>query len=176
METTKKCFKCNNVLPLSGFYKHPQMADGHLNKCKDCNKKDTMERYNALIVNPDFKSSEQKRGRRKYHRLYKGLPRTESSKEAHRKWVERYPEKKKAHGMSSHMRSKTEGNHLHHWSYQKNHAKDMIDMTPKDHAKAHRFLVYDQERMMYRNLDGVLLDTRERHETYIRHMIEVMED
>ena len=65
---------------------------------------------------------------------------------------------------------------MHHWSYQKNHAKDMIDMTPKDHAKAHRFLVYDQERMMYRNLDGVLLDTRERHETYIRHMIEVMED
>lgn len=39
----KKCFKCEATLPLSDFYAHPMMADGHLGKCKECNKRDTVE-------------------------------------------------------------------------------------------------------------------------------------
>ena len=39
----KQCFKCGKILDLAEFYKHVKMADGHLNKCKSCCRKDTTE-------------------------------------------------------------------------------------------------------------------------------------
>lgn len=44
---SKKCFKCGEEKPLDMFYKHPAMLDGHVNKCKECNKKDVSSNYRA---------------------------------------------------------------------------------------------------------------------------------
>ena len=35
----KECRRCNIIKPISSFYIHKQMGDGHLNVCKDCVKK-----------------------------------------------------------------------------------------------------------------------------------------
>ena len=45
----KKCFKCQQELSLENFYKHSQMGDGRLNKCKDCTKSDVKEHRSQNI-------------------------------------------------------------------------------------------------------------------------------
>ena len=34
--TVKECICCGKMKPVEEFYAHPEMGDGHLNKCKDC--------------------------------------------------------------------------------------------------------------------------------------------
>jgi hypothetical protein len=39
----KTCFRCGQTKSLYEFYRHPKMADGVLNKCIECTKRDNAE-------------------------------------------------------------------------------------------------------------------------------------
>lgn len=171
---TKKCFKCGVEKPLDEFYKHPQMGDGHLNKCKECTKKDVHENYDVRKSDVEYVFQERARGRDKYYRLYTGVKTPpERKKLIMERYYTKYPEKRKA-------RSKTEpcaemGFNNHHWSYRPEHAKDTITLEYREHMKLHRFMVYDPTEMMYRTLFGVLLDTKEKHFAYYQR-VKTIED
>jgi len=152
------------------------MGDGHLNKCKDCTKNDTKNRSELLKeIDPDYVYKERKRGRDKYHRLYVGV--WKDSTKNNEKYNLKFPEKKKAKSMSGKLKKPFDGAERHHWSYNEEHYKDVIWLTKKEHCKAHRFIVYDQERKMYRRVDNMeLLETKERHDAYIRDCIKNKED
>lgn len=156
--TTKICFKCKRELPLSNFYKHPQMADGHLNKCKECTKADVHGNYLKNLDNPDYVEKERKRGRDKYHRLYKGKE-TQRPQHGDRN-ARRYIENR--------VGKLPEDAELHHWNY--NFPYKVFQLSRRHHARLHKLIVFDEESQCF-SYKGKLILTKEEHEALIKEVM-----
>tara|TARA_R110002012_G_scaffold139320_1_gene296584 strand:- start:1093 stop:1605 length:513 start_codon:yes stop_codon:yes gene_type:complete len=159
----KECFKCGERKSLSAFYKHKQMADGHLNKCKTCTKLDVRARESELVKDPLWVESEKERHRDKYHRLYndgRHAPTIEDKRAAISRYNSKYPEKRAA-AQAAQRIPKEKGKENHHWSYNEEHYKDVIPLSVKEHNYLHTQIVYDQSIKKYRTRLGQVLDKRD---------------
>ena len=122
------------------------------------------EHTEILKTNPEWIKKERKRGRDKYYRLgyiVNGRGKYRDSTIYPKKYPEKYLAKIKSQYIEI-----PEGLQKHHWSYNKEHWKDVLFFDNREHSKLHRYMIYDQERMMYRDLEGKLLDTKEKHIQY----------
>lgn len=174
--TTKKCFKCNEIKDLSEFYPHPQMRDGHLNKCATCTKNDSKKQYKKIMSDPLLSFKERTRcAKKEKERRDAGLSTEQSRISRNQTYRNKYPEKCKANIAVQHQKI-SDGFHKHHWSYLPEFYLDIFVMPSVAHVKIHRYMTYDPERMMYRRLDGVLIDTRDKAESYYKYIESLPDD
>lgn len=148
---TKKCFKCGRELPLSEFYKHPQMGDGHLNKCKDCTKNDVHRNYICKSSDEHWREKERARCRDKFKRLgYKYKPLTTRN------------DFKAPSSMLAMIRRRgydTKGKEAHHWNY--NLPYSVFLVSRRAHHRIHLATTMSRkDKCCYTN-DGVKIETAE---------------
>jgi len=161
--STKVCFKCLKEKDLNDFYKHSKMSDGRVNKCKECNKNDVRNNYIIKSEDINYILKERERNRLKYQRL--------NYKEKQKVWDIEKPWKKTATYKNLHRKFKCQkGIELHHWNYNKEYLEDIFFLNVKSHKKLHTNLVFDKETLMFRTLDNQLLDTKIKHEEFMKNL------
>jgi hypothetical protein len=166
---SKICIVCCETKEVTEYYKHSGMSDGRINKCKSCCKSQAILRSRKLSKDPDWVVKERNRSREKYHRLNyiekqkiwnkKHQWKSDSKYKGLRKWYER------RFGVLDPMIE------LHHWSYKDENMRDVILLTRSTHKKIHANIELVYSERCYKTKEGVLLDTKEKHEEFIKKII-----
>ena len=97
----KNCITCRAEKPLSEYYRHPMMKDGHLNKCKAC----VIAYQRSRVAEPKIKKANKEYEKRRAmlpHRVesrkkYQQTPEGKLAiRRAHEKQKKLYPKKRAA--------------------------------------------------------------------------------
>jgi len=144
----KKCFKCHHLKPLNEFYRHPRMADGHLNKCIACARVDV--RINRALRDEKYLDYDRRRASRPERRR--------RAAERQRELRRRHPEREAAYrAVARAIRSgrlvrpaecpgcgEAKPVHAHHEDYQR--PLDVTWLCPRCHRHHHAVRSYFGER------------------------------
>ena len=139
---TKICFKCKQEKPLSEFYAHPRLADGHLNKCKDCIKNDVHKNYLTKCNDVEYVNKERLRGREKYRRLgYKNKYKSNTTN------IEQDLSRKVRSLLKINLTEKE----LHHWNYLGYNKGSAFIVGRRTHKAIHKFVRKRLNGFLYTN-------------------------
>ena len=156
---TKICIKCGLEKDLSMFYRHSQMADGHLNKCIECCKADSRingktERAKLYDRNRPNKTERAEKNKIRMQKMKIENPEKyyAQKNKAQRNFRKNHPEKYKAHLLFSQameegkiikskfcwLCDKVCETEAHHYDYLKPY--DVVWLCSECHHKVHKNL------------------------------------
>lgn len=158
---TKKCFQCGIIKPLSEFYKHSEMSDGYLNKCKDCVKASSRKRYLLKSKDKDWMEKERIRSRDKFKRL--------GYKDKFKKTAKLCPEIPNLSRRLRNMGFLLKNKELHHWNYNKPYS--IFILSRKAHRNIHKYINVNYKDKFCYLKNGKKIENENEAKYYFRSML-----